>query len=448
MTSICCPICCDETSDMHALTCPKCNFEVCHKCIVKATISTGTADITCMSCKSTWDRVFIFKSFPSSIVYGPLKSHRETVLFEQEKLRLVETQPLVHLINKRIQYEKQYDDLMKQLENIKYDDSTEHRVFELFKKKQKTFNRLTEVLTQETNMRNQLEYGLQQSPDVLMTPPAIICQCPIPECRGFILKDHKYTCGICASKICKKCHVLLDGSTHSCKQEDVESVIHITKVCKHCPSCGALSRKTEGCSQVWCMICHKAWNWNTCAIETGRVHATDYYNYMRKEGRQIPNIENHYMCGDDEYIDNILSIIDNMLKKDMKDYIFFRFQVMDEYDFNMNDTLDQTSNLDLRVKYLMNEITETKFKQLLHKRDKEYVFKREIHAMRCVYTATIREALIQLGQSTSQREVRRNIKNIKQFQDLMEKQYIDVARVFKSKRMCPFRHRKETPLRA
>jgi hypothetical protein len=446
MASICCPICCDETTDTHTLTCPKCSFEVCHTCIVKATISAGKADITCMSCKNTWDRIFIFKSLPSSIVYGPLKSHRENALFEQEKLKLVETQPLVQMINKRIQYEKENDDLMKEFKNIRYDDDTDTRFFELFMKKQNILNKIYEAVAQERVIRDQLEYGLYDVPDAVVQPPVIICQCPAPECRGFILKDHKYTCGICASKICKKCHVLIDDNTHACKQEDVESVAHIKKNCKHCPGCGALSRKTEGCSQVWCRVCHKAWNWNTGIIETGKIHATDYYNFMRQEGREIPR--NAEMCGDDQDIEYIFSRIENMLKNDVKDYIFFRFQIMDEYDFRMNDTLNQQSNLDLRIKYLMNEISEAKFKQLLHKRDKEYVFKREIHAMRCAYTVTIREALIQLGQSNSEKDIQKNIKTIKNFQDVMEKQYVELARVFKSKRMCPFRHRNETPLRA
>ena len=67
--------------------------------------------------------------------------------------------------------------------------------------------------------------------------------------------------------------------------------------------------------------------------------------------------------------------------------------------------------------------------------------------MRCAYTMTIREALIQLGRSKSVDEAMKNLQNIRTFQDVMEEQYLELARVFKSIRMCPFRHREEKPLR-
>ena len=379
------------------------------------------------------------------------------MLFEQEKVKLAETQHYMQLMKNSEQRRKEYDDIVNEWRemNDRIDIDSKKRIAELAKMELEAWLHRAAAEIEESEMYELLEFGFVESSDATIEPPAIICQCPAANCRGFILKGHKYTCGICASKICKQCHMLVDKSNHECKPEDIETVTHIKKNCKHCPGCGVLSRKTEGCSQVWCLVCHKAWNWDTGAIETGRIHATDYLNYMRKEGRPIPRADDPRVCGDDEDIVTTLAKVannvkdsDKVLTHDVKNYLTYRYQLMAEYEFNLNNTPRPPSNLDIRVKYLANEITETRFKQLLHKLDKEYVFKKEIHAMMCAYTVTIREALIQLGQCKSLSEVKKNIQIIRTFQDVMEEQYIELARVFMSKRMCPFRHHKEPALRA
>ena len=46
-----------------------------------------------MACKRHWDRMTQLKVLPRTLVLGPLKTHRENVLFEREQGLMPQTQP-------------------------------------------------------------------------------------------------------------------------------------------------------------------------------------------------------------------------------------------------------------------------------------------------------------------------------------------------------------------
>ena len=262
----------------------------------------------------------------------------------------------------------------------------------------------------------------------------VICLCPSDNCRGYILDDH--TCGICNTKICQQCNVILCEG-HTCKIEDIKSVALIRKECKACPSCGVPSRKTEGCSQVWCMCCHKAWNWNTSKIETGRIHATDYLDYVRK------NYDAVDFCMP-------LSIHMSMKRAQMKfepakaflknkeDFLTYRYQVAVEYIEHLRDRLTPPCNLDLRLKYLDGEIDETKLKQSLFKRDKEFSLKVEIHKMRCTYTTNMNDITACLYDCATFEEFSKLIDSMYELHDVMVKEYKALIKSYNSRKLCPF----------
>ena len=73
-----CPICCTATKK--TISCPKCEFKICHTCVINYAKSTKKESIDCVSCKQVWDHKFICKSLPLSLVYGKLKAEREKAL--------------------------------------------------------------------------------------------------------------------------------------------------------------------------------------------------------------------------------------------------------------------------------------------------------------------------------------------------------------------------------
>lgn len=371
-----------------------------------------------MSCKHQWDRIFIFKSLPAAAVYGPLKKHREALLFEREKLRLPEVQPLVCLMKKGMEYDaeiKQIQNQVKVLNKIYHEmkrtDEARPDVLEKIEEAKEKARHIKEkrfaVWEEQQQIEIQIDQEHRQSLTETKVEQSVLCACPGEDCRGFILKGQGHVCGVCSTEICKHCHSIL-APEHTCKPEDVESVKHILNECKSCPGCGIPCRKTEGCSQVWCLMCHKAWNWETGVIEKGRIHATDYLNYVRREGREVPRFDVNAECGLHVHIVTIFRMLkrriansDELITENIQQYLLYRYQIMAEYEEFLTTVIVPTSTLNLRVKYLMGEITEARFKQQLHKLDKEFTFKQELHCMECAYTLTIRDALIELNQAST-----------------------------------------------
>lgn len=141
--------------------------------------------------------------------------------------------------------------------------------------------------------------------------PRVICNCPVDDCKGFITSKN-YTCGVCESILCRKCHVHVktkigsENDKHSCKKDDIDTARKILMETKPCIKCNVPIYKISGCDQMWCVICHTAFNWRT-GKEEFRVHNPHAYQYYRSIGRDIPagpvNIPNpnatrDNVCGD------------------------------------------------------------------------------------------------------------------------------------------------------
>ena len=94
--------------------CPKCSFEVCQKCVI-GFAKTLSGDITCMSCKDVWDRAFIFRELPLSIVYKELKIQREQMLFDTETALLPASSLILQNKKVRSGLQSQKAELMKQI---------------------------------------------------------------------------------------------------------------------------------------------------------------------------------------------------------------------------------------------------------------------------------------------------------------------------------------------
>jgi hypothetical protein len=113
-----------------------------------------------------------------------------------------------------------------------------------------------------------------------------IMPCSKEDCRGFL--STQYKCGICDHFTCAKCFdpigLSKGGDGHACKPENVESADLIRAQTKPCPCCGTRISKIDGCDQMWCTQCHKAFSWNTGKIVTGVIHNPHFYQYQREHG--------------------------------------------------------------------------------------------------------------------------------------------------------------------
>ena len=198
--------------------------------------------------------------------------------------------------------------------------------------------------------------------------------CPVDGCRGFLSSAWK--CGMCGIFACSKCHEVKGDkkdAPHTCKLENVETAKMLAKNTKGCPNCHVLIYKLGGCSQMWCVECHTAFDWNTGKIATGQIHNPHYYEYLRKNNTQPREIRDIPCGGVPDYLSlvrhvrNVASSTNDADAK-LKEAYIERYhrgigEVIDLRTWYRNRNLQDTR--EIRVKYLIKDYDESMFKKML-----------------------------------------------------------------------------------
>jgi hypothetical protein len=152
---------------------------------------------------------------------------------------------------------------------------------------------------------------------------------------------------------------------------------------------------------MWCTECHAAFNWRTGELETGHFHNPHYFEYQRRMGADTRNIMDR-PCGalnPDEYHGTISHLIDRvfsfnakniresnglpeMSDKDQREIsrrcidaamsISVFSSILPAY---RNDAIQ--NHVELRVKYLTEEINEEQFRNYLFRDAKKFKKERE-----------------------------------------------------------------------
>ena len=144
--------------------------------------------------------------------------------------------------------------------------------------------------------------GPSRQPEVKSEKPKVAMPCGNTKCRGF-LAAQKTKCELCEHHTCDKCleHlglVVPEEATapHVCKPENIKSAEFVRKRSKPCPCCSARISKIDGCDQMWCTQCRKAFSWNTGLLVSGPIHNPHFYQYQREHGG-VPRNPGDVVCG-------------------------------------------------------------------------------------------------------------------------------------------------------
>jgi len=72
--------------------------------------------------------------------------------------------------------------------------------------------------------------------------------------------------------------------SHTCKDEDVQSVDVIRKSSRPCPKCKVKIFRIAGCDTMWCTVCNTGFNWRTGLVitDTRELHNPHYVDFIRK----------------------------------------------------------------------------------------------------------------------------------------------------------------------
>jgi hypothetical protein len=170
-------------------------------------------------CAKVWTRKHIREIFTLVFINGPLKEHKEKVLFDKERALLPATQPIIEgkLLARKIDQEVRV--LQKQI---------------------------SEINKQQTKLLQDKQVALNRKTSTDRT--AFVRACPQEDCRGFLSSQWK--CGICERWTCPDCHVLKGytrDSDHTCNADDLATAKLISSDTKPCPQCGTGIFKIDGC---------------------------------------------------------------------------------------------------------------------------------------------------------------------------------------------------------
>jgi len=357
------------------VNCPYCNYEACRTCC--ETYILNETEVKCMNpnCSKIWTRKHIRDIFTLVFINGALKEHKEKILFDRERALLPATQPIIEgkILAKKI------DEKLLHLQK---------QISEINKEQRRLFSEKTNALNKKTNTERSV----------------FIRACPQEDCRGFLSSQWK--CGICERWTCPDCHVLKGytrESDHTCNADDLATAKLISSDTKTCPKCGTGIFKIDGCDQMWCTECHTAFSWRTGRVETN-IHNPHYNEWLRRTGGgEIPRNPLDVRCGrnlDHHLSDrfnrvlrgyyssatNIILVSNRLLRLIRNGIHLIHVEMPQTPNY-------QQKNENLRVKYLMNEITEKEMQDELQRDDKKHHKNQELAEVITLLTNTVSDIL-------------------------------------------------------
>lgn len=350
----------------------------------------------CMGCKQLWDTEFIVKNI-SRAMTTRLKKQKEERLFEQELIKLPETQFYLqydHAIRNDVQH-----DLVSNIRKLQslHDERLETPIrcerATLIRKQIKDTERHLSQLHHHINNWTQhlvmscLEYIPHQirtqfeqnkSPSNTF---AFVSACPLDSCNGFVML-HDWKCGTCGLQTCKQCHKPIDkDATHLCNEDDVNTAKFIMQTSKPCPKCATRIHKINGCDQMWCTLCKTPFSWSTGKIETGAVHNPHFYEWIRHHENQDPrdlmNCEGRPM---QQHVITHCGIVFGHYHYYYRYFTTIHRLSVHIQQVEVDHRFSRTNgrgNLDLRLRWLKQEIDKAKMCRILHKRYKETIINRQ-----------------------------------------------------------------------
>ena len=427
-----CDICTEDFSSIHKnyrhKICPFCNLNVCFKCLRTFLLSSSSLDPTCMGCKTIWGLDFISSITPAIFHNDEYRKHRAVLLFEREKCMLPYTQHLVSLEIDKRKRKIIIDELENKILELK------NNIWDM----RKQIKKLSLIPTNDES--DEINIVCNNVSRVFVR------NCPINDCRGFVSSVWK--CGICNIWVCNKCHVPKnekDDKNHVCDIGVVETVNLLNKETKQCPYCSIHIYKLEGCDQMWCTQCKTPFSWKTGKIEKGTVHNPHYYQWQRTQNSDIiPRVQGDIPLNEQCNILPRLRSLESKLSvfftnKDEINIVFLVHRLINHIReielcrYPNNNGVEDIDNSDLRILYLMKELSEDKWILELKKRDKKREKNREIYLVYNMGILTLTDIINNIYISKTREQIFIIIEQLEPLREYINKVLLNIHNRFQNK---------------
>jgi len=387
-----CTVCCEKynkTTHLQIACEHACAFEACKTCIRKYILGT-TADPHCMQCHKVWSDKFLVKNLNVTFMRNDYRLHRTELLVQQQLSRLPETMAAAERTkrtraiqttlrgfrNEQIQAERHLKELRYSCLHGSKEDKPKY-LKDIETAKETVALLETHIIECRHNLAI-IDIGGRVGEEK-KEERKFIMPCGNTDCRGYL--STQYKCDLCEHHTCAKCfeHIgLVKEGSHECQPENIESAEFIKKQSKPCPCCGARISKIDGCDQMWCTQCHKAFSWETGNLVSGPVHNPHFYQYQREHGG-APRNPGDVVCGGlPTYYELNQKIAEAALPRRYQD--FFYNTVMTIHRLQLHFTLTYIVGLQddteevyqrRRIEYILQECTRDMFAAGLIHQDKK-----------------------------------------------------------------------------
>lgn len=348
--SVECSVCVEKfnKTTRACVRCQFCSFEVCRGCYQKYCLDQKNT--VCMNCKRVHTLSFFYNHVTAVFVKTEWNRAMKEKMFELERAKFPETQMY---IEDKTKTKKRLEELSVMLRELKDERS-----------------RLTTHL-----------HDIEHKKSTTYTATYIL-PCPADNCKGLIMNNH--TCGICFTKVCGKCNEPVGNANedskqredHECDPEKVKSIDFIKHTTKACPKCGTRIHKIEGCNQIFCVMCHIAFDYRTGQIEKGRIHNPHYFEYLRSISKDgvIRREEDVFECGQQD--DNLIGqyellytvvneyppVHNRFITNVYRNMVHIEHVTKREYSWHNDTSIDaHRRERELREKYLKGEFNQPTF---------------------------------------------------------------------------------------
>ena len=331
-----CPVCDDVKIDKKYVECFKCSYKTCRICVQTYLLGQSQFTPKCMSCNVPWGLDFIYNNTESKFFDKDYREYRANILFKREEDFFPQTQLLIASEKKKEIIKNEISEITKQ-------------IYLLQEKRKKLIATYSDGLNLQ---ENEIKFS---------------GHCPSSDCKGSLSQD--MICVLCETKACKKCKQT--EHTGDCDKNIIETIKMLQKDTKPCPKCTSLIYKTDGCDQMFCVMCHTAFSWNTGKIETGRLHNPHYYEWLRKNNRNAREVGD-VLCGGPVYVEDIFDLIrEEKYLKYVSNAHMISSHIRGVILPSLNTVYNQDTYSDVRKKYLENKIVKSQYLDMIKRRDKK-----------------------------------------------------------------------------
>jgi len=404
-----CSVCVENynRSKHSKITCLHCDYHVCKTC-VETYLTDNEKEFRsphCMNCKNLWSEDFIRKQL-SRRSLDELDSKRVDQIFDEHVPLIPDIKNLINyedsIDNKLIHRLNEIPNLIKDLDE-EYNQSRNINIKLKIKqlKDEKKFLKdhflnwkkyklmtYSEIIPKDIQHRVDL-IGINNDQMIGETNgfrDQILSKCPKEDCEGYIMTN-SYSCVICDTHICRKCHQIEKDIYHICRLVNIESVNYINDTTKNCPKCFASIQKSDGCDQMWCSFCKHGFEWSSGkAIKNRALHNPEYFQWIKNKrdhnDTNFANLMDQHCTGLPEYnhlIRHMRLVYENVLNIDKTNISdirtignLFNLRVQLEEIYTRKypvfcEELTAKTHFDLTKKWLKTEISKEELKKELNK---------------------------------------------------------------------------------